>query len=606
MLWLGVGGAIAHGQLRSIAQVIVLMNEDESGTLNPVSSMDIDSVVKALSGNQAWVDLIDPSNATRKNDRREFPGMSIVVHIPQVWSIDGVRDLRIGRPMIPLFFQSFWVSVASLGVAIWLWQLWVSRTVGMVDRAEMHMRSYASLDPLTGLLNRDGIRRRMKRTFMRMRENHDLAAIGARADARERLGVGVLLLDVDRFGLVNETLGQAAGDNLLRGMANRIRAVTRAGDGLARLSGDQFAIHVENVSGVEALIAMARNLRRALAEPHHLEGREVVSTVSIGIALAMTDKDLDSIDGLLYQATQAVRLSKKQGGNRFSVYEPANDSEDLRNRLDNEQRLHGALGAGQFFLLYQPIVDARSERMTMVEALLRWRDPDRGVISPVEFIPALEQTGLIVPVGRWVLHQACRQAATWPDSDDRRPIGISVNLSPLQFAEPDLLQMIEGVLKESGLAPGLLQLEVTEGLLLDPSPQTLRKIDALHALGVKLAIDDFWMGYSSLIYLKRFPLHALKIDRMFVRDIAERTQDLSIVRAIIDLGHGLGMRVTAEGVETRAQCEALARLECDSLQGYLFGRPSEVTQITVPRDGLPVIDTAVELAAESLTDQTVR
>ncbi|MDH5339589.1 MAG: bifunctional diguanylate cyclase/phosphodiesterase, partial [Rubrivivax sp.] len=392
--------------------------------------------------------------------------------------------------------------------------------------------------------------------------------------------VGVLLIDLDRFGLINETLGQACGDALLRSVADRIRAVTRVGDGLARLGADQFAVHVDTAAGMEALGAMAHNLQRAFSAPHMLEGRELVATFSIGMALV--DAPDVTLDTLLHRATQAVRMAKRQGGNRACVYEPAKDADDAPHRMDLEQRLRGALGAGQFFVVYQPIVDAASERVGTVEALLRWQDPQRGTVSPVEFIPVLEQTGLIVPVGRWVLQEACRQAARWPGG---QPIDVSVNLSPLQFAEADFLHMVASVLRETGLPPQRLQLEVTEGLLLDPTPQMLRKINGLADLGVRLAVDDFGMGYSSLIYLKQFRLHTLKIDRMFVRDIVEQAQDMTIVRAIIDLGHGLGMRVTAEGVETRGQAHALRVLGCDSLQGYLFGRPMPVQALS--EDVLP-------------------
>ena len=377
--------------------------------------------------------------------------------------------------------------------------------------------------------------------------------------------------------MINETLGQALGDELLRSVANRIRGVTRSGDGLARLGGDQFAVHVDTNTGIKALTAMARNLHRAFDAPHPLDGRDLVATFSIGVAVMHAEGG--NVDALLHQAAQAVRTAKKLGGNRYCVYEPGSAPDDGAHRMDIEQRLYGALGAGQFFVLYQPIVDAKTHHICTVEALVRWQDPQRGTVSPVEFIPALEQTGLIVPVGRWVLREACLQAARWPGPT---PVNMSVNLSPLQFAEADFLQMIASVLRETGLQPQRLQLEVTEGLLLDPTPDALRKINGLAEMGVRLAVDDFGMGYSSLIYLKRFRLHTLKIDRMFVRDIVERQEDMTIVRAIIDLGHGLGMKVTAEGVETQGQADALRDLGCDTLQGFLFSRPVTVEALCQP------------------------
>ena len=570
LLWVGVGAAVERGDAQSGARAVAWMLDHDART---GTALDQRSLMLALDvpADEARVRVAGSQAPAGASDEEPLASPTFIVHAPLARPVGGAREVSVERSLRPLLLQVLWVALASCAAALGLWQFCLHRTVGLVARAETRMRSLASLDPLTGLLNRNGLRRRLQRAFLRRRDSG--------------VGVGVLLIDMDRFGVVNETLGQAAGDDLLRSVADRIRTVTRASDGVARLSGDQFTVHVDSSSGEEALSAMARNLRRALGAPHVIDGREVVATVSIGVVLAQPD--VDSVDTLLHQAAQAVRAAKKHGGNRFVVYEPDGAPDDLRQRMDIEQRLHGALGAGQFFVVYQPIVDADSEHMTMVEALLRWRDPGRGTISPVEFIPALEQTGLIVPVGRWVLREACLQAVRWPGPTRAEPINVSVNLSPLQFAEPDFLQMVSSVLAETGLAPERLQLEVTEGLLLDPTPQALRKIDGLAAIGVKLAVDDFGMGYSSLMYLKRFRLHALKIDRMFVRDIGEREQDLTIVRAIIDLGHGLGMRVTAEGVETRAQSEALAQLGCDSLQGYLFGRPVDAIELTQGARGTP-------------------
>jgi diguanylate cyclase (GGDEF)-like protein len=423
----------------------------------------------------------------------------------------------------------------------------------------VRMRTLASVDPLTGLLNRDGLRRRLQRA---------LAGRGQRGGL-----VGVLLIDVDRFRLINETLGQAWGDELLRLVANRIRSVTRSGDGLARLGGDQFAAHVGVSADAEVLKIMARNLQRAFLAPFELDGRKMVIRFSFGVAVA--DPQGVSVDALLQRAAQAVREAKRRGGNRLATHDGSGpNAEEASQRLEMEQRMHGALDGGQLFLVYQPIVDAASERVVMVEALLRWRDPATGIVSPTEFIPILEQTGLILRVGRWVLREACLQAARWPQ---RQPggeaLGMSVNLSPLQVAEPDFLEVVTAVLRETGLQPQRLQLEVTEGLLLDPTPDILRKIEGLLRLGVRLAVDDFGVGYSSLMYLKVFRLNMLKIDRAFIRDIARKHDDLVIARAMIDLGHGLGMKVTAEGVETAEQAEVLRRLGCDRLQGYFYGKP---------------------------------
>lgn len=560
MLWLVGSGLVEHSRVRTAAATMAWWLAQSGPTTSPGAAPGLLLALQGAAGLPVegsrvhWAAPAQPWAVTA-GVFGEAPGWPAM----DVSAAAGDAAVTIQHSLRPLLLQALWVGLASSALALAGWGLGIHRAVGLLQRAENRLRSVASLDPLTGLLNRDGLRRRLQRALER---NLDRS-----------VAVGVLVIDVDRFGLINDTLGQAVGDELLRDVANRIRGVTRAGDGLARLGGDQFAVHVDTLTGLDALTAMARNLRRAFDAPYALDGREVVTTASIGVVLA-GPRD-HSVDALLHHAEQTVRLAKKQGGNRIALHEPGEHANDGAQRLDLEQRLYGALGAGQFFIVYQPIVDAATEQTGTVEALLRWQDPGRGVVSPTEFILSLEQTGLIVPVGRWVLTEACRQVARWPGRGaDGAPMNVSVNLSPLQFAEPDLLQMVSQVLRETGLEAQRLQLEVTEGLLLDPTPQTLRKIEGLAKLGVRLAVDDFGMGYSSLMYLKRFRLHTLKIDRMFVRDIVERPQDLTIVRAIVDLGHGLGMRVTAEGVETRAQGDALRQLGCDSLQGYLYGRPA--------------------------------
>lgn len=458
-----------------------------------------------------------------------------------------------------------WALLAALlcGAAAWaVWRVALSAPMDALRDAEGRWRTFARRDTLTGLLNREGLRNRLARAIERCR--------GA-----ER-GVGVLLIDVDRFRLINESLGQPAGDQLLLALAERIRAVTRETDTVARLGGDQFLVQVEAVAGEQALAAMARNVLRAADAPLRVAGRDVVASLSIGVALA--GEYADDVDGLLKCADAAMRAAKLAGGSRHRAYEPQMEA-DHRQRLDLDLRLRRALERGEFFLVYQPIVDAEGHGIVAVEALLRWADPERGVISPADFIPLLEQSGLIVPVGRWTMHEACRRGRAWIDKG-AEDLVMSVNVSPRQFAEPDFVQTVAAVLAETGLPRGHLQLEVTEGLLLEPTPQTLHKIDALVAAGVRLAVDDFGMGYSSLAYLKRFPLHALKIDRMFVRDLPEQRQDAAIVRAIVDLGHGLGLHVTAEGVEEADQFHELRLLGCDSMQGYLFARPVAAAEMT--------------------------
>ncbi len=451
-----------------------------------------------------------------------------------------------------------WALVSMLMgglVAAGLWVLAFTRPIRVMRQAEGRLRGMAHQDSLTGLYNLDGLRQRMQRALRR-------PASGSRT-------TGLLVVDLDRFRIVNDSLGHPSGDALLRSVADRIRAVTRPADAVARLGADQFGILVEGIGGAAAAANMARNLLRALAPSYLLDGHEAVVGLSIGVAVA--SEGLDGADAMLQAAQAAMRAAKAGGGGRFRLYEAAMGA-NLQQRMELEQDLRRAQQQREFSLAFQPIMEGNGRSFAAVEALLRWSDPKHGTMSPSEFIPVLEETGLILEVGRWVLSEACRSACGWR-ADGGPELLMSVNVSPRQFAEPDFVQMVVQVLAETGYPPRLLQLEVTEGLLLEPTPDCQHKIDLLTQHGVRLAIDDFGMGYSSLAYLKRFNLHALKIDRLFVRDIAQDSQDAAIARAIVDLGHGLGMRVIAEGVETEAQFHALRRLGCDSLQGYLFARP---------------------------------
>lgn len=579
LLWISIGYAVQKERLRALTDAVAWTIEQQGGA-SPVESV---GSTRALHG---WAALVDVDAKVTLRDGldgvvgaagslAEWPTIStrLTLERPRdnVAVVDAERSLR------PLLAEAAIVGLVSCIVMFTLWWLALLRPVSALRRAEGRMRSLATIDALTGLLNREGLRRRLQR-----------ALDGSR---RETVTLGVLMIDIDRFRLVNESLGQEVGDQLLRGVGDRIHAVTRDGDGVARLNGDQFVVQVEDISDSQALGAMARNLLRAFEAPYSLAGRDMVITLSIGVAVA--EGEGASVDALLHNAGVALRVAQLEGGNRYRVYSPSMD-EDTQRRLDVEQLLRVALSRDQFRLVYQPIVDAQSRRVVAVEALLRWDDPERGLIPPGEFIPVLEQTDLMVPVGDWVLRQACSQVASW--AGVRRPnLVVSVNLSPRQFAEADFLAKMSAVLRETGLPPQRLQLEVTEGLLLDPTPDVLQKVDALIAMGVRLAVDDFGMGYSSLLYLKRFRLHTLKVDRAFVRDIVSQQQDLAIVRAIIDLGHGLGMKVTAEGVETEEQAHELRRLGCDTLQGYLFARPqlpdpkliSSIEEAALPAQAAP-------------------
>jgi diguanylate cyclase len=469
-----------------------------------------------------------------------------------------VAAVRVCESLLEVLKATALVAALSLGATLLTWFFVVRRSVGALRKAEGRLRSINVIDPLTGLLNRAGLRQRLQRGLD-----------GERSAGSRR--VGVLLIDLDRFRLINESLGQRAGDQLLRAVAARIRGVLHGGDSAARLGGDQFVVCSSTLAGPQAAAVMARNLLRAIEPALVIAQRQTQVSVSIGIALAGADGHSDAPDQLLANADAAMRAAKAGGGGRHRIFE-ASMIVNTQKQLELDMALRRALQAGEFELAYQPIMSADGGSIGAVEALLRWNDPARGVVSPAEFIPVLEQTGLIVPVGQWVLREACKRAQGWM-AQGASPVTLSVNVSPIQFAEADFVRHVLAALEATGFEAHQLQLEVTEGLLLDPTPDSLRKMDALVDAGVRLAVDDFGMGYSSLAYLKKFRLHSLKIDRMFVRDVPKLKQDTAIVRAIVELAHALELHVTAEGVETTEQHQALQALGCDSMQGFLFARP---------------------------------
>jgi diguanylate cyclase (GGDEF)-like protein len=475
-----------------------------------------------------------------------------------VASAGPVAAVRVRESLAEVLEATAVAAALSLAATLTTWLLVVRRSVGELRQAEGRLRSITVIDPLTGLQNRAGLRQRLQR------------ALDAERHAGARR-VGVLLIDLDRFRLINESLGQGAGDQLLRAVAARIRGVLHGGDVAARLGGDQFVVCSPTLAGAQAAAVMARNLLRAIEPALVIAQRRTQVSVSIGIALAGMEADGNTPDQLLACADAAMRAAKSGGGGRYRVFE-ASMIVNTQLQLELDMALRRALQAGEFELAFQPIMDAGGRSIDAVEALLRWNDPGRGVVSPAEFIPVLEQTGLIVPVGQWVLREACKRVQGWM-ARGAAPVTLSVNVSPIQFAEPDFVRHVLMAVEATGFPAQQLQLEVTEGLLLDPTPEALRKMDALVDAGVRLAVDDFGMGYSSLAYLKRFRLHSLKIDRMFVRDVPRLRQDSAIVRAIVELAHALELHVTAEGVETADQHEALRALGCDSMQGFLFARP---------------------------------
>jgi len=381
---------------------------------------------------------------------------------------------------------------------------------------------------------------------------------------------GLLFFDLDRFKLVNDSYGHLVGDKLLVQVAARLRTVLSAADSLARLSGDEFVVLVEDVATIENVTAVAERLLRVLREPHDLDGHRVYMSASIGVVLTESGQSRDQV---LASADAAAYAAKAAGRDCFRV--STHDSEEVaRSRLDLEARLRRSIDNGDFHVRFQPIVRTDDGEVVGVEALVRWDAPDYGLMLPAYFIPLAEETGLIVPLGRWVLEQACRTVQTWTVRHaDRAPLSVSVNLSALQFSQHELAEEVAATLARTGLAPAQLCLEITETILMSDTAATVATLETLRELGVRVAIDDFGTGYSALSYLKRFPTDVVKLDRSFIGELDVDQVDTEIVGAVVRLSAALGIVVVAEGVETEAQRSALLRMRCPLMQGYLAARP---------------------------------
>jgi diguanylate cyclase (GGDEF)-like protein/PAS domain S-box-containing protein len=422
-------------------------------------------------------------------------------------------------------------------------------------QAEQRIWQIAHHDALTGLPNRALLLDRLGQALMQ----------AERYDVR----LAVLFLDLDRFKSVNDTLGHHIGDELLKHVADRLRGVVRAIDTVSRLGGDEFVIVLQEIAGPDDAVLVAEKIINALAPAVSIEGHELRATPSIGISIFPED-GVDVFD-LMKNADTAMYHAKEQGRNNFQFFAPLMNSEAER-FFTLEHRLRGALDGEQFRLHYQPLIDLHHRRVCGLEALIRWQDPEHGIISPAEFIPVAEETGLILPIGIWVLREALRQNRRWQEAGFPA-LPVSVNLSPRQFRQNDLVETVRDVLAETGQPPELLELEITESTLMTDVDETLAKLEALSAMGVRLAIDDFGTGYSSLAYLKRFPVDKLKVDQSFVRDLTDDKDDAAIVAAIVGLARSLGVDVLAEGVERDAQLAVLTGLGCSKFQGYFFSRP---------------------------------
>jgi diguanylate cyclase (GGDEF)-like protein len=424
------------------------------------------------------------------------------------------------------------------------------------ERAEEALEHQSLHDALTGLPNRALFVDRLDHAF-------------GRAD-RETSLVAVLFLDLDNFRLINDSLDHEAGDLLLMSVGQRLLECVAPTDTVARLGGDEFSILLEDVPDAGAALACAKRIQEHLRWPLVLNGHELFPTASIGIAVSGPESR--SPKGLLRDADAAMCRAKTRGKDAYEMFDLSMATRAAE-RLALESDLHRALERGEFRVHYQPIFSLGDGDIVEVEALVRWQHPERGLISPIDFIPVAEETGLIVPLGQWVLVTACRQAAEWQRAYPDRAPTMGVNLSARQFQRPELLADIHEALTASGLDPRGLKLEITESVIMQDAEATTATLIALKELGIRLAIDDFGTGYSSLSYLKRFPVDTLKIDRSFVDGLGVDSQDTAIVRSIVALAKALGLSVTGEGIETSVQSAELRELDCDRGQGYLFARP---------------------------------
>ena len=420
---------------------------------------------------------------------------------------------------------------------------------------EAALEHQASHDSLTGLPNRSLLRDRIEQAIVKAQRDHHLVA--------------VVFVDLDHFKLINDSLGHHVGDRLLLEVADRLMACVRGHDSVARQGGDEFVLVLTELHEDNEILAIVSRLLEIISQPWMDEGQEYGLSCSVGISCY--PQDGSDPDALLRCADAAMYKAKESGRSTYHFYTPELN-QAISERLELENSLRHALERDEFRVYYQPRIDVASGRIIGAEALIRWDCPGKGIIPPDSFISIAEETGLIIPIGQWILKEACRQNSAWQRAG-LPPINVSVNLSPIQFRHTGLVQAVASALAQAGLDPAFLELELTESFVMHDAERINVAMKSLKTLGVDIAVDDFGTGYSSLSYLKRFPVDRLKVDKSFVRDIDSDPDDAAIVRAIITLGHALGLKVVAEGVEPLAHLEFLRQHGCDELQGYYFSRP---------------------------------
>jgi diguanylate cyclase (GGDEF)-like protein len=519
----------------------------------------------------AWLgDDYELVHTTRLSDavalllERPFACVLLDLHLPDATGIETLAQVRTAALDVPILVLTG-TEDERLALAVVREGAQDVLIKGRVDRAGLRRAVALAIE-----------RKRVEARLAHQALHDDLTALPNRALFLDRLGqalsrlgrltttVAVLFLDLDKFKAVNDALGHAAGDELLRAVADRLASVLRAGDTAARLSGDEFAVLCEDVAGERHAIGVAERVAEALRAPFTLAGDEVFMRASVGIALAT--EGTEDPEGLLRDADAAMYRAKGLGGGMYEVYDEGMRARTAR-RHETEVALRRALDRGELVLRFLPQVDLATGAVCGAEALLRWDDPERGLVAPDAFIATAEETGLILPIGAWVLEEACRHSRRWPS------IVTAVNLSPRQSAHPDLVDAVAGALERTGAEPGSLLLEVVESAVTHDIEGAAAVLRRLEALGVRLALDDFGTGPSSLRALQRLPVSDVKVDRSLVERLPGDGQALALLGAIVSLAHALGLRTAAEGVETAEQAEALRALGCDMAQGWFFHRP---------------------------------
>jgi len=438
----------------------------------------------------------------------------------------------------------------------------IARDMSERKRFEEELRHLATHDSLTGLPNRVLLHDRLESALLTAQ--------------RQQIAVAVLFLDLDNFKRINDTLGHTAGDSLLRQVAERLRARLRTTDTVGRRGGDEFMVIFNHPFDVKEVTTVVNKVRSAFAQPFICEGEELFVTATLGIALY--PEDGQSAEVLVKNADVAMYRAKEKGKDQYQFY-IAEMSAESRAQLTMEMELRRALERSEFTLHYQPQFNVRSGRPVGFEALIRWQHPRQGLLSPDQFMPLLEESGLIVSVGEWVLRSACAQWREWC-ANGRRDLRVAINVSARQFGSNDFVDLVRQVIAEEQVPPSCIELEVTETVVMQDVMRAAEILNALRRLGIRPAIDDFGTGYASLSYLKRFAIDILKIDQSFVYDVDNDPDDAAIIEAITSLGHNLGMEVVAEGVETQGQFEFLRAQGCDTVQGFLLGRPMSVDQVS--------------------------